>query len=1241
MDDAPQLRSDDSDTSISSAIDDMVAEARRALTAAEPRAFVVLPRVLRRVVKAECELPALTAQIPHRKSWIIDHNPLLRNVELDELGLEPHDQPPARAILIARPDDRHLESISLEHFKRLIWRLLFHARIDLEYSELQRSGKLDEAAFRQRIDSLGQVEFDEIRTVLRREHFVPADASASQVFMEFAALFSELKYFAPHCLGSYFPSFSDYQRVDELLGRDIPIADLFEATRLHGISGSTAPADAVSLDETDEELDSLTGHEHDDASSSETTEADSAAAFPALNATVQSSIEPARRPNLRTFGRMIRKADKAFSRGNAVGAALYQIRAARFATPELVGEAVSGALTDIERLVRRLQAALEFDDDAAHDWYESLVGLLMQSASGFWNADKRLLYDLQKVCVDHEREIYTVDLVGCVASLGRRPIKRELPNQREVLMSKHLRSATRRLVASRLTGTERRQLSHLLHEAAHSAEHQMRTRLRPLTTETLESIGVSPGDVPERVAFRKLVEELLDGVANRGFLTMGDLRDAISRSNLKLNDLSGPKEFLLGDRLLQADRELSRSLDGVYQRGDIHLRLLQRLSAAGFGTAIGRFLTRYIAIPYGGAFICLEAVLHIAEKFASLGPAINHVVSRTADSLTMGPLPVSGGEPRSLPGLSLDPVSDTLLRAANHELLAEQLHDPFHLWRVAATPWLVAALGTFILLLIHVAPFRKAVATAFRRLFNALRRLLYEWPVRFFRLPVIRRLLRSRAMVLLRKLILWPAIPTALVCGLLPALYDSIPTQQPFNWGVVLLAMSVILNSRVGRDVEELTAEWIHSTWTRIRVHIFVALFDFIMDSFKRFLEAFDRVLYAVDEWLRFKSGETSVSFVVKALLGVFWTAFTFVARFVVNLLVEPQINPIKHFPVVTVSHKLLIPLAPTFVELLSPVVGGADLATAIVGPFIFLVPGVFGFMAWELRSNWKLYKANRDETLQPVLVGSHGETFIRLMKPGFHSGTLPKLFARLRHADRKRAVEEHSLARSKYLDQLHHVHIAVEHFVERELLGILNDSPVWTISGVSVGRVRLASNNIRIELLCSAFDDEPLELVFEEQNGWLVANAFQTGWVRQLTTEQQQVLLTAVIGFYRLAGVDLVREQIAACFAPRQLPYDVDEEGLLVWPDGEYRDEAVYSLRRHMTVRPYPRSVVRTHDLPMIPIEQLIFSKTSLAWQDWSQQWEASAAEDRPDVLPADIRWSWNLSEISNRDRERPPTAS
>ena len=1163
----------------------MLEQAIRALRDVEPAAFLVQPRVLRRVIKQEWDLPALTVQVPHRKSRIISRNTVIRHVDWDELGLEPNAELPDRAILIARPDDKHLESMSLGQLKLQIWRLLFHSKIHDAFDRLQDDGDLTAADFRQRIDQIGQVEFDEIYSVLKRENFIPAETTPADAFVEFAAVYCEIKYFAPHCLGSYFPSFSDFKSVDRLLQRDVDTEELFQSTRLDGSPDPDTP-DEDDQDETDEELESLTGRGAAAVTHAQPSDDQDDAKFPALLDAVMPKIEPARRPNLASFGRLIRRADKAFARGNAVAAALYQMQAARYATPELVSEAVSGALTDLQRLARRLQEALNFDQTAARSWYESLVGLLLQAGQGFWNPDKRLLYDLQKVCVDHEKEIYTVDLLGCVTSFGQRPIKRALPNQREVLMSKHLRSATRRLVASRLTGQERRRLSRLLHDAAHSSEHQMRTRLRPLVESTLEEVALTPQNVPERIAFSKMVEELLDGVANRGFLTMGDLRDAISRSNLKLSDLSGPKEFFLGDKLLQADRQLSRVLDGVYQRGDIYLRWLQRLSAVGFGTLFGRFLTRFVFIPYGVAYLAFEAVVHVVEIFDR--PPKEEIVDAATGAVTT----VEG------------PASPVILAVKDH------------------MPAIVFALGTLLLLIIHVAPFRQFLKKICAYVFSGMRRAFYEWPARFLRLSAVKRMLKSRPVYYIRKFLIWPAIPTALVCWALPRLYERIPEQPWTNWGIVLCAMSVILNSRVGRDVEELSAEWLHSTWNRIRVHIFVALFDLVMDFFKRLLEGFDRILYAVDEWLRFKSGETSLSLGTKALLGVFWAGFTFVARFCVNLLIEPQINPIKHFPVVTVSHKLLLPLTPTLISQLAPIVGGEDLATAIVGPTIFVVPGIFGFMAWELKSNWQLYKANRGENLKPVLVGSHGETFIRLMKPGFHSGTLPKLFLRLRRIDRRRSPAEHSLARSKYLDQLHHVHVAVEHFVVREFLQLLKEAPDWNVDGISVSRIRLASNNIRIELACPSLSNEPLLMVFEEQSGWLVANTLQSGWVQKLDESQKDTLLAALIGFYKLSGVDMVREQVAASFAPRRIPYDVMEDGLVVWPDGEYAEEAVYNLWHHQVIRPYPRSVSRNYLLPTLTSESLLFVETPLPWSDWAARWDDNG--DVKPLLPDSVRWSW-----------------
>ena len=67
--------------------------------------------------------------------------------------------------------------------------------------------------------------------------------------------------------------------------------------------------------------------------------------------------------------------------------------------------------------------------------------LVPSAMRGIWTPEARLLYDLQKVCVDHERGVFKLDLPGWLRSGGRRPLKRPVPCQREVLMIKHLHGA--------------------------------------------------------------------------------------------------------------------------------------------------------------------------------------------------------------------------------------------------------------------------------------------------------------------------------------------------------------------------------------------------------------------------------------------------------------------------------------------------------------------------------------------------------------------------------------------------------------------------------------------------------------------------------------------------------------------------------------------------------------------------------------------------------------------------------
>ena len=145
--------------------------------------------------------------------------------------------------------------------------------------------------------------------------------------------------------------------------------------------------------------------------------------------------------------------------------------------------------------------------------------------------------------------------------------------------------------------------------------------------------------------------------------------------------------------------------------------------------------------------------------------------------------------------------------------------------------------------------------------------------------------------------------------------------------------------------------------------------------------------------------GPAGLGIVVKAILGVFWFYVAYFSRFAVNLLVEPQINPIKHFPVVTVSHKIVLPTVGLFATAIQQLGISTGRARTLAAAIVTTIPGIFGFLAWELRANWKLYRANRPTTLKPIRVGSHGETLARLLRPGFHSGTLPKIFDHLRDA--------------------------------------------------------------------------------------------------------------------------------------------------------------------------------------------------------------------------------------------------
>ena len=108
-------------------------------------------------------------------------------------------------------------------------------------------------------------------------------------------------------------------------------------------------------------------------------------------------------------------------------------------------------------------------------------------------------------------------------------------------------------------------------------------------TTALAGAGLVPANRVEEVARAKVVDELLDRVCDRGFLRLGNLRDAVARNQLKLPDLNGPVPLLTGDQLLGPPITISRTRStGCTGGGSSTWAWIHRFSSVFFGTAWGR-----------------------------------------------------------------------------------------------------------------------------------------------------------------------------------------------------------------------------------------------------------------------------------------------------------------------------------------------------------------------------------------------------------------------------------------------------------------------------------------------------------------------------------------------------------------------------------------------------------------------------------------------------------------------------
>jgi hypothetical protein len=507
-------------------------------------------------------------------------------------------------------------------------------------------------------------------------------------------------------------------------------------------------------------------------------------------------------------------------------------------------------------------------------------------------------------------------------------------------------------------------------------------------------------------------------------------------------------------------------------------------------------------------------------------------------------------------------------------------------------------LGLFLLGLLHVEPFRRGCGQAAVQFGHLLRAIFFDLPAGLLNTAVVRTVMASWPFQLFTGYLIKPLIACFLLWLWLPQAFDG-----PLATGAMFLAANFLLNSRPGQAAGDAVLHLLGRLYDLLRAGLLPGLIRLIVTVFKNAVEMIEYVLFTVDEWLRFRSGEGRVALAVRTVLGVLWFPISYVARFYMVVLIEPGINPIK-FPISSVAAKFIYPLSAKLVYEMTT--EAPLLVSVIVASTFWLLPDAFGFLFWEMKENWSLFRANRSPNLRPALVGTHGETVRRLLQPGFHSGTLPKLYARMRKAERLAAQTGNWQAVRVCARDLEEVERALARMVEREMVVLIRQSPHWQQQSLSAGRVALASNRIGLELAHPDFAAEPVCLDVEDRAGWLFGSLRQAGWLERVPGPQRQTLLLALAGFYKLVGIDLIREQLEANLPPEIHCYDITAKELVLWLDRRGGRSVRYPWDlADEPLQPYAATGEPALNWPTIDPRRLIYARVPIAWDQWVETWQ------------------------------------
>ncbi len=149
------------------------------------------------------------------------------------------------------------------------------------------------------------------------------------------------------------------------------------------------------------------------------------------------------------------------------------------------------------------------------------------------------------------------------------------------------------------------------------------------------------------------------------------------------------------------------------------------------------------------------------------------------------------------------------------------------------------------------------------------------------------------------------------------------------------------------------------------------------------------------------------------------------------------------------------------------------------------------------------------------------------------------------------------------------------------------------------------------------------MRLEWEDQAGWLVAGIREPGWLESLAEEPRQAVTTALAGLYKLAGIDLVREQMRPTLPAAASGFTLTPRDLVLEVGPHHAPAVRYDLTKPKgPLRPRTLTGAPAPDWPTLDPKRLIFARVPLSWQQWVESWQGNPDGKPPRTLLSSGVW-------------------